>query len=181
VPGVGFEPTRPFGQGGLRPPVGVSLVPFSPSSMLWSAASVRAVSLVSCGIAECAPVLCTFCAPPRWRLSYHLYYLRMAVRQKRSISLSPDLAETIDLAAHPARRRKEQRRTCDFAVRRRRHRQDPRLTRTHKTRPTRPNASRRLRLRKWPRRARPILTTTRSSDRSRTHRSPPRLRHQHST
>ena len=72
----------------------------SPPRRLWSGASVRAVFVVCCSITEYQQILCTFCAPPRWRLSYHLYYyFEMAVRQKRSISLPPELAEAIDHAA----------------------------------------------------------------------------------
>lgn len=60
VPGTRFEFVRTFVQGCLRPPVRVSLVPASSSSALWSAPSVRAVSLVRFNSAECSQILCTF-------------------------------------------------------------------------------------------------------------------------
>lgn len=62
VPGAGIEPAPPEEEGGLRPPVRVSLVRSSPSSVLWSAAPVRAVSLVRSGGTECLQSLCTSCA-----------------------------------------------------------------------------------------------------------------------
>jgi Phage integrase, N-terminal SAM-like domain len=63
VPGAGIEPAPPEEEGGLRPLVHVSVVSSSPSSVLWSAAPVRAVSLVLCCSAACPQILCTFCAP----------------------------------------------------------------------------------------------------------------------
>ena len=40
----------------------VSVVPSSPVECAWSAAPVRAVSLVCCSSAECSQIPCTFCA-----------------------------------------------------------------------------------------------------------------------
>ncbi len=60
---------------GIRPQVRVSMVLSIPSSVLWSAAPVRAVSPVVSSSAEYSRILCTLCAPSGWQLRYH-YELR---------------------------------------------------------------------------------------------------------
>ena len=80
--------------------VRVSLVLSRLSYALDSCTFVSTVSGVALGSQRCATDLCTFCPPRHSHVSYHLYYLSsMAIRQKRSISLPPELAEAIDHAA----------------------------------------------------------------------------------
>ena len=100
VPGAGFEPARSFERGGLRRH---KFHPAGPAESVCPAhvhGSCPSRPSDPPSSARCGRVLCRNRAGICAALSYHLsYHGVMTGRQKRSISLPPELADAIDAAA----------------------------------------------------------------------------------